>query len=339
MTTGLSRLVRSVVVSGALCAAIVIGALMSTASAADKLRFIMPTGPATYLLPFFAAQDLGWYEQWGLEVEEKVVRGDPNSIRAVITGAGDVTVVGPNTAIQTIIKGGGVKAISSWQPITDYHIITRPDVGTSLKELSDKKWAAYSQGGMSSEIPKMVLRKHGLDADSAKILAVGGMSSRMQAVVAKKVDVTMVDTFFTEIGKQQGLIQIASIAKEFPGLGYLYIVTSEKNLKDPALRGALKTFVRGGIEGSRFIMKEPDKAAEVMKMRTPDVEMELIKSIIHGLNDQKVWGPDGGIDPAVTEFSAATYHKLGAIDRPTSYEEVVDASLVEEVIGEIGKMM
>jgi len=192
---------------------------------------------------------------------------------------------------------------------------------------------------MSAEIPKMVLRKHGLDVDDAKILAVGGMSSRMQAVVAKKVDVTMVDTFFTEIGKQQGLIEIVSIAKEFPGLGYLYVVTSEKNLADPASRTALKTFVRGGIEGSRFIMKEPDRAAEVMKQRTPDVEMALIQSIIRGLNDQDVWGPDGGIDPAVTEFSAATYHKLGAIDRATGYGEVVDSSLVEEVIGEIGKTM
>ncbi|MCE2482629.1 MAG: ABC transporter substrate-binding protein [Alphaproteobacteria bacterium] len=339
MTTGRSRRVRRVVVGAALCAAMVAGALSGTANAAGTLRFIMPTGPATYLLPFFVAQDLGWYEEWGLEVEEKVVRGDPNSIRAVITGDGDVTVVGPNTAMQTIIKGGGLKAISSWQPITDYRIITRPEVGTTLAELADKKWAAYSQGGMSAEIPKMVLRKHGLDADDAKILAVGGMSSRMQAVVAKKVDVTMVDTFFTEIGKQQGLIEIVSIAKEFPGLGYLYVVTSEKNLADPASRTALKTFVRGGIEGSRFIMKEPDRAAEVMKQRTPDVEMALIQSIIRGLNDQDVWGPDGGIDPAVTEFSAATYHKLGAIDRATGYGEVVDSSLVEEVIGEIGKTM
>ena len=116
-------------------------------------------------------------------------------------------------------------------------------------------------------------------------------------------------------------------------------MTSEKNLADPALRSALKTFVRGGIEGSRFIMKEPDRAAEVMKQRTPDVEMALIQSIIRGLNDQNVWGPDGGIDPAVTEFSAATYHELGAIDRATGYGEVVDSSLVEEVIGEIGKTM
>jgi NitT/TauT family transport system substrate-binding protein len=338
--TELLRVLRRVVGVVTLSAILLFGALLTTANAADmKLRFIMPTGPATYLLPFFVAQDLGWYEKWGLTVDEKVVRGDPNSIRAIISGDGDVTVVGPNTAMQTIIKGGGIKAISSWQPITDYHIITRPEVGKSLKELSDKKWAAYSSGGMSAEIPKMLLRKHGLSADDAKILAVGGMSSRMQAVVAKKVDVTMVDTFYTEIGKQQGLIEIVAIAKEFPGLGYLYSVASEKSLKDPDMRKAIKIFVRGGIEGSRFIMKTPDQAADVMKKRTPDVDMGLIKKIIHALNDQDVWGPNGGIKQEVTEFSASTYHKLGAIDRATTYDEIVDNSLVNEVIGEIGKMM
>ena len=191
---------------------------------------------------------------------------------------------------------------------------------------------------MSAEIPKMLMRKHGLDPNKASFLSVGGMSSRMQSVVAGKVEVTMVDTFFTAIGKEQGLIEIASIAKEFPGLGYLYGLTTKKHLANAKMREAVKIFVRGGIEGSRYIVKNPDGAAEVTKKRTPTVEMSLIKQIIPALNSQNVWGPNGGIAPSVTEFSSMTYHKLGAIDREVKYNEIIEPSLVEEVIKEIGKM-
>ena len=292
----LLRFSRRVVGVVALSAALMFGALLTSASAADmKVRFIMPTGPATYLLPFFVAQDLGWYEKWGLTVDEKVVRGDPNSIRAVISGDGDVTVVGPNTAMQTIIKGGGIKAISSWQPITDYHIITRPEVGTSLKELSDKKWAAYSSGGMSAEIPKMVLRKHGFSADAAKILAVGGMSSRMQE---GRSSPWSTDVFYREIGKQQGLVRDRRDCQRISRTwGYLYAVTSEKNLKDADMRKAIKILRsrRHSKDRASTIMKNPDQAAEVMKKRTPDVDMGLIKNIIHALNDQDVWGANARI--------------------------------------------
>ena len=322
----------------ALAAVMMVVAGAGPAAAADKLRFVMPTGPATYLLPFFVAQDLGWYKEWGLEVEEKVVTGDANSLRVLIAGDADVTVLGPNTVMNGIIKGAPVTVISSWQPVTDYHVITRPEVGSSIKDLGDKKWASFSTGGMSAEIPKMVMRKYGLDPRDATFLSVGGMSSRMQAVVAKKVEVTMVDTFFTAIGMQQGLIEVASIAKEFPGLGYLYSVATKKSVADPPLRKSLKIFVRGGIEGVRLIQKDPDKAAEIMKNRTPTVDMALIKQIIPSLNDQGVWGTNGGLGREVTEFSSKTYHSLGAISRPITYEEIVDRSLVDEVIKDLGMM-
>src|SRR4029079_18399809 len=79
-------------------------ALGSPASSADlKMTFAMPTTPAPYLLPFFLAKDLGWLEKAGLTVEEKVVTGDTNCMRAVISGEADTTLIGPNTIMQAIV--------------------------------------------------------------------------------------------------------------------------------------------------------------------------------------------------------------------------------------------
>ncbi len=329
---------RSVI--GTAMAVGVLGALAlapAQAQETSKLRVIFSIPPAPFLLPYYVAQDEGWYKKWGLETEEKTVSGDPNALRAMIAGEGDVTMIGPNTVIDAIVKGGPIKAFASFQPITDYQVITRAD-GGSLKELTDKSWAVFSPSGMTVEIPKMLLRKNGLDATKPQYLPVGGMSARMQAVVAKKVDVTMVDTFFAALAKKQGLVTVASIAKEFPNLGYGYAVATMQSLADPKMKKALTIFTRGGIEGVRLIAKDPDKAAAIMKKRLPDVDLDLIKEVLVELNATKVWGINGGIERQITEFSTKTFFDLGAISGAPPYETIVDTSIVDAVIKEIGRM-
>src|SRR5581483_9068926 len=115
-------------------AAVALGA--NAASSADlKMTFAMPTTPAPYLLPFFVAKDLGWLEKAGLTVEEKVVTGDVNCMRAVITGDADTTLIGPNTIMQAIVSGGGLKLIGTYQPVVDYQIVARAGAANSIKDL------------------------------------------------------------------------------------------------------------------------------------------------------------------------------------------------------------
>ena len=129
-------------------------------SAADlKMTFAMPTTPAPYLLPFFLAKDLGWLDKAGLTVDEKVVTGDVNCMRAVITGDADTTLIGPNTIMQAIVSGGAITLIGTYQPVVDYQIVARTGVGTSIKALADKKWAIASVGGMTQALPRMVMKK------------------------------------------------------------------------------------------------------------------------------------------------------------------------------------
>src|SRR4051812_24586751 len=155
----------------------------AAAQAADlKMTFAMPTTPAPYLLPFFLAKDLGWLEKAGLTVEEKVVTGDVNCMRAVLTGDADTTLIGPNTIMQAIVSGAPLKIIGSIQPVVDYQIAARVGSGTTIKELANKKWAIASVGGMTQALPRMVMKKQGLDGSSAQYLSVGGLAQRYQAI-------------------------------------------------------------------------------------------------------------------------------------------------------------
>jgi hypothetical protein len=50
-----------------------------------------------------------------------------------------------------------------------------------------------------------------------------------------------------------------------------------------------------------------------------------------------VWGINGGLERDVLEFSSRTFAELGMVKRAVTYDEMVDASIVAAVIGELGR--
>ena len=183
-------------------AALLLSALLASPAAAQpraKLKFVMPTPPATYLLPYFVAQDLGWYRNWGLEVTEQVISGDPNSLRVVVAGDSEVTLIGPPTIMEAVINGAKLRMFTSWQPVTDYMLIAGDKKAMTLKDLADKRIAVTGPGSMTMHIPQMLMLKAGVDTSQVKFLSVGGMAARLQSVAAGKVDATLVDTFFERL--------------------------------------------------------------------------------------------------------------------------------------------
>lgn len=330
-----ASLLRSVVAGFALAVAVVSPA---AAQQAAKLKFVMPTPPATYLLPFFVAQDLGWYRNWGLDVAEQVVSGDPNSLRVVVAGDSEVTLIGPPTIMEAVINGAKLRIFTSWQPITDYQLIAGDKKARTLKDLADKRIAVTGPGSMTMHIPQMLMMRAGVDTSQVKFLSVGGMAARLQSVAAGKVDATLVDTFFATKAETSGVAHtVSSIAKEFPGLGYVFAVARENTLADPAGRAALGLFAKGTVAGARFIRKDPESAAAILKKRLPDEDLGLIRATLEKLNALGVWGVNGGLDREVLEFSSKTFAQLGMVKRPVTYEEMVDPSIVAAVIGEIGR--
>ena len=316
---------------------VMLGASRTTAQAPTKLKLVFATPPTTYALPHFVAQDQGWLKQRGLDVEEVWLTGDANALRALLSGAGNIAAPGTFPTYSVVAEGGRIKAIGAWQPIVDYVLIAREGI-TSLKDVAGTRVAAASVGGLTTEIPRMLLQKHGIDVGKTSFFSVGGHEARLQAVVGGKADAALVSLLYAAHGQRMARLNIvADVAREFPGLGYTYLVVNEKDLASPEMRRAFEIYVRAAvIEGSRFIVKNPDRAAEIMHKRTPNVEPDLIKDVVRSLVKAKVWGVNGGIDPEVTAFTAKLAVTLKSAPREIKAEELLDRSIVERAIAELG---
>ena len=303
-----------------------------------KLKLVLPTTVTTFMLPYLVPKEQGWYDKQGLEIEEVFVNGDATAFRTVIAGDADVTIVGPPTVFKAIIEGAKVKSIGSWQPVVDYQIVAAKPIAT-LKELEGKFFASAGPSDLTTELPKMVMKQHGLDPTTLRFIQVGGHPARLQAVAAGKVQATMINTLTTVKGQKEGVINIiAKLVDDFPKLGYVMLVATEADLANPAKRKALEIFLEGNVIGARFTMANPDAASEILAKRVPDMGIDLIKPVVRELNGMKVWGINGGNDAEVISFTSKVSKELDMISREMTLGEVMDNTISDKVVAKLGKM-
>jgi ABC-type nitrate/sulfonate/bicarbonate transport system substrate-binding protein len=316
----------------------VLGGGPAAAQEKATLKIVFPTTPTTFMLPHFVAKDQGWLDKAGLTVEEVWLVGDANAVRTVISGQADIAAPGTFAVYTALAEGARIKAIASWQPKVDYQLVARDTIKT-IKELEGARIGAAGPKGLTIEIPRMVMKKHGADPNKASYVQIGGHEARLQATVANKVDAAIVSILYAAKAKEFANIRVlSSIPAEFPGLAYTYLVVRDNDLTDPAKRKTLETYLRlAVIEGSRFIMENPERAAKIMHGRTPNLKVETIQEVVHALNVNNVWGVNGGLDAESTAYTLRLALEMDAIKKPLSAADVLDTSIVELALSQAGR--
>jgi ABC-type nitrate/sulfonate/bicarbonate transport system substrate-binding protein len=159
----------------------------------------------------------------------------------------------------------------------------------------------------------------------------------LQAVVGGKVDATILDSYVTTRAEQAGQVtSVVPAAKEFPNLGNCYLVATSATLHDAQLRKALALMVRAGIEGSRYILKNPDDAAEIISKRLKNGDVAALKETLRRVNALDIWGANGGLNRGNFEFTVQTYFDLGQLPRKVNYADLVDEALVDQALKVVG---
>jgi ABC-type nitrate/sulfonate/bicarbonate transport system substrate-binding protein len=209
--------------------------------------------------------------------------------------------------------------------------------GDKLADLAGKIFASSGPGGLPDQLPRLVMRKHGIDETTARFVQVGGHAARLQSVIGGRADATLVNTVTALKGVQDGKVTVLTkLSMEFPGLGYVWNVVRADALAKPELAAAFQTLTEAGIRGSRFITENPDEAAAILHQRLPDLDLNFLKAVVRDLNGENLWGVDGGLDPAVQEFTAELNMKLGNLPVATPAKDVLDARFVEAALKKLG---
>jgi NitT/TauT family transport system substrate-binding protein len=305
-----------------------------------KIAVVMPAAPETYMLSFFVAEDAGFYRDAGVSVDIKIVNGNQNALRAIITGAGDVAVVGHPVLYEAVINGAKLKGIGGGnQTLMDYYLVLAKGKGTQLKDAVGKILAISTPGSMPQLIPEMMFKESKIDSSGTRYIAVGSISVRLQAVLAGKVDGTLLDAINTLRGERlDKVVAVASAnAAIAEPLAYTISVTTDEILKDPARRDALGRFVKATMQGARRSVEQPKFAAQVMQKRLGgDVDLGLLEEVVGMLNRDKVWGVNGGVEQRLHDVTMPTYQQYKLISKSIDYADAFEPSLAAQAVRELG---
>ena len=206
-----------------------------------------------------------------------------------------------------------------------------------MQDLAGKSFATSGPGALPDQLPRMVMKKHGIDDSKSQFVQVGGHAQRLQVVLGGRADASLINTITAMHAVQEGKVTVLTrISKEFPGLGYVWNVVKTDSMAKPELAAAFQTLTEAGIRGSRYIMENPDDAAEILHDRVPELSADYLKAVIRDLNTENLWGVDGGLDPKIEEFTAKLNKDLGNLPVAAEPKDVLDSRYVDAAMKKLG---
>ena len=166
----------------------------------------------------YVAIERGFFKKNGLDAEVVEFRGDATHVKALLSGDIDLSInMGATEAMVSASKKAPIKLLVVANPITPYHFVARKEAGTTLQALIGKNIAVSGIGAISYHIPRIVLERSGIDPEKFKYVAVGSPADRFKALVAGKVDATVVtNTEAAKLASYPEIIDLVSVAKVVP---------------------------------------------------------------------------------------------------------------------------
>ncbi len=310
-----------------------------TAGRADAQKIKMGSSlspPSLDSISPYVAIEKGFFKKYGLDVEVVEFRGDAVHVKALLSGDIDLSInMGATEGIVSASKKAPIKLWVVANPITPYHFIARKEAGTTLQALIGKSVAVSGIGAISYHIPRIVLERSGVDPEKLKYVVVGSPADRFKALIAGKVDATIVtNTEAAKLGSYPEIIALVNVAKVVPEIPYEFGMAREDYLQKNA--DTVQKLTKAIIEANRWIAANKAGTVEVARKILPEESAEVL-SKAYDMADPRLWGVNGDLTEASYNYTAEFLKKVGYLETPVPYKQFFDRRFVDQALKDLGK--
>jgi NitT/TauT family transport system substrate-binding protein len=280
--------------------------ILGAASAASKVNVTFSSIGYLYT-PFFVAQDLGFFKENGLEIEEIRTGSGSKAATIVISGDAQFYLGTIDKITKAKAKGKDLLSVCAMMTKMGSTLIIRKGVKPDIEKLPLEEKVPQMKGltigvtgrGSGTDVlARYILANYSkLDPDKdVNLVPIGKASAYYASVKTGNVDIAVrsepVPANCVHQFGSRYFIDI--VGGEIPFFSdYLYIsVIGRKDYieKNPDIT---KAFVKSMVKALHLIRENPDKGLQVMKARIPNVE-PAIHDIIWKSHKQ-AYSPDGVI--------------------------------------------
>lgn len=312
--------------------------LMSASAAAlsnDKIRVGMPEEMFLNLVEF-VAQEKGFYEEQNLEVELVHIADSSIPVRALFAGELDVSQAGMPETLSAIDKGAGLVTIGGVHTGLHYTFYVNPDANIeTLEDLQGKKLGISGPGTLPHVVMVAMMKEAGMTPEQIEDVtwvSLQGSSSRRNGIVTGIIDATVAG-FNPRAVEDPSIGTAFNVPETLPNYVMTPWDTSTRYLEEN--RDVLKRFITAELLATRWVLDNRDEALEVAKTRFDYNEDELVA--FYDFYAERIWNPNGTVTPEQADYMQQLNLEAGLQDNIHPTEKVLDTSLVEEVLAEIGE--
>lgn len=278
--------------------------------------------------PFFIAQERGYFQKEGLEVDLVLMRGGVSN-QALIAGGVDFSAV-PTAGMQAALQGAPLKVIFAAFNKPMFWLYARPEI-RSIKDLAGKKVAVSSLGAAGDAALRESIKKNGMDENrDVAILAIGTTATRLSALATGTVDAAMMTFPHNLTAAESGLRELVSfLTSDIVQLQGSVVARDQVLQSDPQL---VEKFIRATVKGFVFHTANRSGTVAVLKKRlqTQDDAASKVYDLI-----KPAITPDGILNEDLQKrFLAPLLERVGRKDAPL-LNRYYDFSLARKIHGEL----
>ncbi len=290
------------------------------AQAADEVTLQLKWVTQAQFAGYYVAQDKGFYEEEGLDVEIKPGGPDIAPAQVIAGGGADVVVDWMPSALASREKG--VPLVNIAQPFKSSGMMLTCRKETGIESPEDFRGRTLGVWFFGNEYPFLNwMAKLGIPTDGSdegvEVLKQGFNVDPLLQKQADCVSTMTYNEYWQVIDAGLSPDDLVVFKYEDEGVSTLEdgLYVLEENLEDPAFADRMVRFVRASMKGWKYAEENPDEAAEiVLDNDASGAQTEKHQKRMMGEIAKLTAGSDGALDFA--DYARTVMSLMGADSDP-----------------------
>lgn len=302
-----------------------IGVALREAEGAEKL-IADYGGHAGFQSSTWVAKDLKIFDKYGLDVEVIMITGAARSVAALLGNSTHFSTGSATGPLAAAVRGSDIKVIAASYNKFPYAFVVRPDIRTP-NDLRGKRVNILNYGGSNDLALQLALREWGLKLADIQIVIGGDAPTRMGALMAGRMDATILSPPHLTIAQKAGFRVLADMGDMSTNFTQSSLYVKGSALKET--RDRTKRFLRAYAEAIHVIKTDRERTMKIFANRMRVDDPETVRSTYDYFAPRFSFPPR--VNLAGVRDTINFYAEQNADFKNRKAEEFVDHSLLDEL--------
>jgi NitT/TauT family transport system substrate-binding protein len=297
----------------------------------------LPVEPTLSIVNFKVAQDHGFWEDRGLDVELLFGQSGIENIGAVTTGQADITFLDLANLGNLIGEGEtGLRVVMQWNPTNIFQVFALADSGIETPaDLAGKKIGISGMGSVTRYILRGTLEEAGLTEEDVELVPVG--ATRVGALESGQIDALSAWDQIQAQVQYDGFETVDLPIGQGEILPSNLLTVTEETLNERP--DFVRDFIEGLTEATLWAVEHPEEATETMReflpaqFEDPEFGRQQLDLRLETFGNYDESQPYGYMDVDQFQEAAEFLAEVGAIPQTFDVSEYVTNDYLAEETG------